>query len=92
MQKILHSIFALLLLTGACSAYGQSQFEYLYSDGSYLVYGTYDHVNFAAGIFLLKIAARGTLIWSRTINSQLTGAFMKVRTKEGIWAGKVVLR
>ena len=48
------------------------------SDGSYLVYGTYEHVNFAEGIFLMKIDNTGALIWSRTINSQLMGAFMKV--------------
>lgn len=48
------------------------------SDGSYLVYGTYEHVNFAEGIFLMKISNTGSLIWSRTINSQLAGAFMKV--------------
>ncbi len=48
------------------------------SDGSYLVYGTYEHINFAEGIFLMKIDPSGTLIWSRTINSQLAGAFMKV--------------
>lgn len=48
------------------------------SDGNYLIYGTYEHVNFAEGIFLMKIAPSGTLIWSRTINSQLVGAFMKV--------------
>ncbi|MFK7970020.1 MAG: T9SS type A sorting domain-containing protein [Bacteroidia bacterium] len=48
------------------------------ADGSYVVYGTYEHVNFAEGIFLLKISPSGNLIWSRTINSQLNGAFMKV--------------
>ncbi|MEM7654636.1 MAG: T9SS type A sorting domain-containing protein [Bacteroidota bacterium] len=48
------------------------------SDGSLLVYGTYEHLGFAEGIFLFKISASGSLIWSRLINSQLNGAFMKV--------------
>lgn len=48
------------------------------NDGNYLVYGTYEHVNFAEGIFLIKISPDGNLIWSRTINSQLNGAFMKL--------------
>lgn len=48
------------------------------SDGNYLVYGTYEHINFAEGIFLIKMDPSGTLIWSRTINSQLAGAFMKL--------------
>lgn len=48
------------------------------SDGSYLVYGTYEKTNFAEGIFLMKMATDGSMIWSRSISSQLTGAFMKV--------------
>lgn len=48
------------------------------SDGSYLIYGTYEEISFAEGIFLMKIAPDGSMIWSRTISSQLSGAFMKV--------------
>ena len=47
-------------------------------DGSFLVYGTYEHVNFASGIYLVKIDKGGSLVWSRTINSALSGAYMKV--------------
>lgn len=48
------------------------------SDGSYIVYGTYEKPNFAEGIFLMKMATDGTVIWSRSIGSQLAGAFLKV--------------
>lgn len=48
------------------------------SDGSYLIYGTYEEISFAEGIFLMKVATDGTLVWSRTISSQLSGAFLKL--------------
>lgn len=49
------------------------------NDGSIIVYGLFEDFNiFEASIFLTKIDPSGTLLWSRQIQSQLNGAFLKV--------------
>ncbi|MFK7925639.1 MAG: hypothetical protein AB8H47_27050, partial [Bacteroidia bacterium] len=49
------------------------------NDGSIIVYGLFEDFNlFEASIFITKIDPSGTLVWSRQIQSQLNGAFLKV--------------
>lgn len=49
------------------------------NDGGFIVYGIFEDFNtFSATIFLVKIDVAGDLVWSRTINSQLAGAFLKL--------------
>jgi hypothetical protein len=49
------------------------------NDGGFIVYGLFEDFNvFNATIFMVKLNANGDWQWTRKINSQLAGAFLKV--------------